>query len=130
MARRKGLTPRQHRAISALIAAKSHVEAAEVAGVGERTLYRWLADPAFRAELSQAEGELIDLATRRLIDLQEAAIDALDETLDAGAASPGVRLRAASLVLDYLLKLRELRTLEKRLSDLEEATYGNKELGK
>jgi hypothetical protein len=40
---------------------------------------------------------------------------------------PSVRLRAAQSVLDYLLKLRELRNVENRLLRLEEHVYGNRQ---
>jgi len=119
-----GLTNRQQRAIAALLASKKVAEAASSAGIGERTLYRWLAeDQAFRAALSQAEGELLDIATRRLLSLQGKSIDALEHLID-GAESEGVRLRAAQVAIETSLKLRELRDIEQRLTALERAQTG------
>ena len=115
------LTPKQARAVQALITAKSIGDAAQAASVGERTLFRWLAEPAFRAALSQAEGDLLDAATRRLLGLQGQAIETFESVLADAAASQAVRLRAAQAVLDYLLKLRELRNVESRLVALEVA---------
>ena len=92
-----------------------------MAGVGERTLFRWRSEPAFRQALAAAEGELLDAATRRLLTLQEAAIRTFQDVLADAQASPGVRVREAQAVLDYLLKLRELRDVEQRLTVLEEA---------
>ena len=120
------LNTNQRRAIAALLTSKSVKAAAELADVGERTLYRWLSLPEFRAELSQHEGATIDQAARRLVELGEKAIDELESILDNTQATDGLKLRAAQTVLDYLLKLRELRNIEQRLTDLEKAVlHGN-----
>ena len=117
------LSAKQHRAITALLTSKSVTEAATATGQGERTIYRWLSEPAFRQALSAAEGDLIDVATRRLLQLQGGALDTLEALLGDGAdASAGVRLRAAQVTLDHLLKLREMRDIEQRLAALEAAT--------
>ena len=117
------LSAKQHRTISALLSTKSVIEAAAATGQGERTIYRWLSEPAFRQALSAAEGDLIDVATRRLLQLQGGALDTLEALLsDETDASAGVRLRAAQVVLDHLLKLREMRDIEQRLQALEAST--------
>lgn len=120
----ENITDRQRRAIAALLSTRNVTEAARLAHVGERTLYRWLTEPVFRAELLKAEGAAIDQAARRLIGMQDGALEVLSELLAAARAPAGVRLRAAQAVLDYLLRLRELRNTEKRLADLEAAVYG------
>jgi len=114
------------RAIAALLTARNVQEAAKLAGVSERTLSRWLAEPGFRAGLLTAEGDAIDAATRRLLTLQQAAIDTLEQVLGDVGAGPGVRLRAAQAVLEHMLRLREQRTTEERLTALEAAFHDNK----
>ena len=111
------LTTQQRRAIRALLTCKTLQEAATTAQIAERTLYRWMQDADFRAALFAAEGELIDGATRRLLRLQDSAIDVLDDLLTA--TGDAVKLRAAQTVLDHLLRLRELRDIETRLAALE-----------
>ena len=115
------LTPKQARAIPALMSARNVADAAKAANVAERTLYRWLGDPTFRLRLNEAEGEAIDTATRRLLQLQDPAVDALGAILKDPDTTPTVRLRAATAVLDYLIRLRELRNVEARLLALEAA---------
>lgn len=117
------ISGRQRKAIAALLSSKNVPEAASAAGMGERTLYRYLGDPAFRLALADAEGEAIDGATRRLLAMQDLAIDTIAEVLRDSASSAGVKIRAAGQVLDYLLKLRELRNIEQRLVLLEAASY-------
>lgn len=122
----KKLTPKQEQAVRALLTSKAVGEAAGAVGVSERTLYRWLADPAFRAALSVAEGDLLDAATRRLLTLQDNAIGAFEDVLTGGPdVTDTARLRAAQAVLDYLLKLRELRSVEERLTALEAKVRGD-----
>lgn len=113
------LTTQQRRAIAALLAHTTLQDAATTAQCNERTLRRWLQDPDFRAALFVAEAELIDQAARRLLQLQDGAINVLDDLLTATADS--VKLRTATAVLDHVLKLRELRTVEDRLAALEAA---------
>ena len=81
---------------------------------------RWMADFAFKQAVVGAESEVIDAATRRLVGMQDKAIDILDEILKGGKGiRNSLKLRAAQSVLDYLLKIRELRDLEERLTALE-----------
>jgi len=124
MAENGNLSARQQRAIAALLTSKSVAEAAASAKVGERTLYRWLAeDRAFRAALLAAEGDLLATTTRRLLGLQGQALEALEYLLTRGE-SEGVRLRAAQVALELSLKLRELTCIEQRLQALEQAQAG------
>ena len=115
------LTPKQHQAIGALLSCKTVDAAAVAVGVHIRTLFRWLTEPAFRAALSAAEGDLLDVATRRLLTLQGSAIEVFESVLSDPDAGHSVKLKAAQSVLDYLLKLRELRNIEQRLTALEHA---------
>lgn len=117
------LTTRQQKAIAALLTSRDAKAAAAAAHIGYRTLCRWLTEPAFKAALMQSEGEAIDTATRRLLGLQDAAIDTFDTILTDEKAALAIKLRAAQAILDYLLRLRELRNIEQRLVELEKAVY-------
>ena len=117
----KPLTAQQHRAITALLISKNIREAAKASGIPERTLWRWAGDPRFLAALHSAEGGLIETSMRRLLQLSKKAIDQLESLLEYPKAE--VRLRAAGMVLDQLLVLRELTNVESRLAALELAMY-------
>lgn len=116
-----GLSPAQLKAIGRLAAGGTVTEAAKAAGVGRTTVYSWMRQPEFAAELRYREGLLLDWATRKLLNLQDAALGTFEAVLSDPEASHATRLRAAMAVLDHLLKLRELRDLEGRLQALEEA---------
>jgi uncharacterized coiled-coil protein SlyX len=117
------LSPKQRRAIAALISERSTIAAAEAAKVGERTLRRWLADPGFNAALAKAEAELIDKAGRQLLAGQERALSELYQVMTT-ADRPGDRLRAAMAWLDYALQYRAQAATEARLAEIEIAIFG------
>lgn len=115
---RKELTQAQQRALEALLLAGSITEAATLAGSTRQALHRWLSDPAFVAALREAETQALAALSRRLVTQGEQAAAALTDALDP---SQGIkdRLRAAEIVLNNLLKLRELLDFEQRLQALE-----------
>jgi transposase-like protein len=119
-----GVTPKQRKAIAALLSSRTIQDAAKAAKVSERTLYRWMNNPDFRAALADAESDAIDQATRRLIDLQDAAIDALKSLLTNKKASPWVKLQAAQMVLNSVPKRREQNKVESELEELEVLVNG------
>ncbi|HEV2125560.1 MAG TPA: hypothetical protein VGW38_22640 [Chloroflexota bacterium] len=110
----------QARAITALLSSPTIREAAEAAGVTERTIHRYMQEPAFQAALREAEGRAIDDAVRQLVGLASDAIETLRMILANPKVSPSVRLRAAAGVLDFMMRMREVRNVEQRLSRLEE----------
>mgnify|MGYP003375273751 CR=1 FL=1 len=71
------LTTKQKRAIACLLTHSSTTAAAAAADVSEKTVYRWLKDPAFLQALHQEEGAAISQATRGLVILQEKALEAI-----------------------------------------------------
>ena len=58
------LTPRQTRALAALLREDSVAAAARVAQVNPRTLFRWLEQRPFRQALNKVRREALSLATR------------------------------------------------------------------
>ncbi len=118
--------PQWRRAISALLSEKDIASAAVVAGVSERTLYRWLNDPDFKYYLDEATKDTIVNISRTLAGMGEKAIRVLFQILDSGDTTASIKVRAADIVLGRLLQLRELAVLEERINQLEEAVYDQK----
>lgn len=117
--KRKELTTQQRQALEALLQAGSLTDAAKQAGVNRVTLYRWLQDATFQAALRSAESEALAALSRRLVVMGDAAAAALSDAL-APERDIRDRLRAAQIVLDNLLKLKELLDFEQRLAALEQ----------
>jgi len=113
------LTTTQQRAIAALLSERDIRAAAKKAGVGERTLHRWLDDPAFQAELKTAETRAIDAAIRRLAELSGLAVDTLSAAMNDEQTPPATKIRAAEVVLTKRPLLKELYDLEARIAALE-----------
>ena len=111
-------TTKKSIAITALLSGKTNVQAAQDAGVTERTIYRWLSEPDFQSELQEAETQMIESTTRQFAGLQEKAIAVLDQILTAEDVSPHIRLQAANSVFRIAIAFRD-RNLELRLSRME-----------
>ena len=120
------LTPRQVKAVAALLdpANRSNEAAAAAAGVGKRTLQDYLSDPDFQAELQAAQSAMIGEATRRLTSLCGLAVDALAECLGP-YTNEKTAMQAATIVLDRVLKFKELADFEQRLAALEAGRESN-----
>lgn len=116
------LTPRQNKAISCILTAKNLQAAAITADIPIRTVARWMTEPAFIAELQRRESEALADITRQLASYAGAAVGTIAELLEFGYP-PATRLRAAEALLNQLTRLRELTTIEGRLSELEAAVY-------
>jgi hypothetical protein len=115
-------TPKQARAIDALLTEGGIDAAAKVAGVSRVTLWRWLQDETFCNQLKQAESERIGATIRRLTSLSDSAVSTLQAAMDNGKTSE--QIRAADIVLARMLQLRELHDLEARVAALEAKTNG------
>ena len=118
------LSPRQHKALRALLTEKTVAAASVASGTGESTLYRWLGEPVFRAALAQAEGEAVAAAGRRLVALAETALDTVAAVMTNPQAPDAVKVRAAETVLAHLMKFREIVAFETRLDALEREVRG------
>ncbi len=117
------LTPKQRRAIDALLRSKTNVEAAQTAGISERQLYTWLKNPIFRAELMAAETAAREGAQRWITIKTTAALEVISSVMVDDGASHAVRLSAAKAWLDYFFKSRDDEDLDRRITALEEKQF-------
>lgn len=120
----KKLTAQQRKAIETLFTTGSVSAAALAASVSRPTLYKWLADETFADAMQAAEAQAVAGLARSLAGLGESAAQALYDALQDNQKM-STRLRAAEIVTDRLLKLRELVTMESRIAALE-ASNGSK----
>jgi len=120
----EALSHRQLKAIRALLTNPTVAQAAVDASVSEATIYRWLGETPFRAALAQAEGEAVAAAGRRLATLAETALDELARSMTDPTTPAPVRVRACEVILNNLLKYREITAFETRLDALEREVRG------
>jgi len=115
------LNQNQNKAIKALLRTNTRAEAAEAAGICERTLYKYLADPVFRSVLLERENILRRDVGRRLAKDTNHVINLLSEFIEDREAIDDDRLwlRALDLWIDYHLKTADQSDIERRVSALE-----------
>ena len=118
------LSPRQHKALRALLTETTVAGAAIASGVGQSTLYKWLSDQTFRQALAQAEGEAVAAAGRKLVALAQTALDELDRAMTDPQTPAPVKVRACEVVLTNLIRYREVAQFETRLAALEQEMRG------
>jgi hypothetical protein len=99
-------------------------QAAERAGVSERTAARRLAEADFRRRAAQLRADLVDRALGKLTDGLTAAADTLRALLTAQAET--VRLGAARSLIELAARLRETTALADKLALLESTLEGLK----
>jgi hypothetical protein len=92
--------------------------AARQCDVAERTVYRRLHDPAFRARLQDLRTDMVRRTAGMLTAAASTAVTTL-LSLQKDSVPPAVRLGAARAVLELGVKVRELADLEARIAALE-----------
>ena len=108
----------RHAAALALATGKTVRAAAKLAGVGERTLHRWIKRPAFKRAIHRHRQRLTDEVVGQLArDLRD-AVRTL-RTLNKKGEREETRLRAANSIADVFARLRESGEFAERLAEVE-----------
>ena len=94
--------------------------ASKQCGITRRTGYRWLAMPAIRARLTQAQDVALEALALRLGVAMGAAISTLLGVMGKTEATDAVRVQAAGKALDAGLRYRDAVTLAERITALEQ----------
>lgn len=101
----------------ALASGRTVKQAAAEAGVGQRTIFRWLRSPSFNRRVARYRAELVKTAAGQLADTLTKAIGTLRHLL--ADDSPTIRLRAADLLLSHAVKVGDQADVHQRLEELE-----------
>ena len=116
------MTPKKEKALNALLTSRTFDEAAKLADISPRTLYRYRQDEEFKAEYEKAVGELIGDASDRLKMSLSSAIETLYSIASDSGEMSGNRISASRALLEYGLKyseyndvLLEIRAMEGKL---------------
>ena len=108
-------------AIAGLLSQRNVDEAARAAGVGARTLWRWLQDPEFQAAYRKARREAFGQSIARLQQGTSAAATTLLKTMIDPGTPASVRVRAAEAIFNHAAKAIEIEDIEARVAALETA---------
>ena len=111
------LTPRQIRVIPYLLGAPSIEEGCKRARVSKVSVYAWLKEKSFRAELKRQRDEMIG----RALDSLKANIAKASETLvkHLDSDKEGISIRAAESIIEFAQQAIEHDELEARIASLE-----------
>ena len=99
--RKPRLTPRQERAVLALLNEPTIKRAAEVAHVGERTLARWLRQAVFAEAFEEARREAFDHALSLTQKYAAMAVHTFAKVMSDPVSTSASKVSAASALLKF-----------------------------
>jgi len=111
------LTNRQILAISQIIASSTLEDARKKARISKGTLYVWLKEEAFKAELKRQRDEVVNEALERLKSALTKAVTGMIDLMDS--PRPDLRRWVYKDIIEYALKSIELESIEQRLDKIE-----------
>jgi hypothetical protein len=114
------LSRKQEPCIGALLARPTLGDAAQVTGIAESTLRRWLKQEAFQTAYGAARHDAVSQAIARLQQVTTTAVDTLEGVMKDSAAKEAAKVAAAKTVLELAIRAVELEDLEERLHALGE----------
>ena len=121
-ARRNGeteLSARQLMSLPLVAGSPTVTDAARHAGVGRSTLNRWLENPEYRRQVDELQERAAEEGLKALKGLTAKAVSVLGDLLEE--ADPGIRFRAAALIIAQAKQQQEQEELLKRIELIESA---------
>ena len=115
------LTPKQEKALVALLDCGEMQAAARRAGVADVTLWRWLQLPLFQARYRAARRQLVEAALAQLQQDCTAAARVLRAVAEDAEAPASARVSAAKAIIEQSVAAVELLDLQERVERLEQA---------
>ena len=112
------MKPKQNQAIELLAQGLSIDATATGAGVSRRTIYQWMKDREFALALHDKSAEVIESLNRKMVGMNDKALDVLDACLDS--ESEAIRLRSAIYLNSKLYEILGDLEILRRLDQIEE----------
>lgn len=113
-------TRREDTVLAALLAHRTIREAAQAAGVTERTVYEYLSNSAFKARYQAARDDVVRGAANSLRERMSEAADVITAIMRDTAAPHRDRRAAACAILDYAEKYTNTLDLLERMKSIED----------
>ncbi len=111
------LSRRQLKAIPFLVSSPTYTQGCEQAKINKTTLYKWLKNTEFKAELDRQRSEIVETAFGMIAQNIEKAVSTLVGLLDSG--DDRVKRLTANDIISHFLKYKELKDLEERIRQIE-----------
>src|SRR4029453_10696766 len=103
------LSRKQEALISALLTAPRLADAAQTAGIGEVTAWRWLKDATFQTAYRAARRAVVQHAITQVQQATGEAVETLRSVMQDAEAPASARVSAAKAVLETAIKGRCFR---------------------
>src|SRR5580692_4528391 len=103
---------KQEEAIAALLTQRNMDEAAKAAGIGARTLLRWMKEPEFQKAYREARRQAFRQSIARLQQATSAAASTLLKLLLDPSTPASVRVRVADSIFNHATKAIEIEDIE------------------
>jgi hypothetical protein len=116
------LSRKQELALAALLAQPSIGEAAKAAGVGEKTLWRWLQRDDFEEAYQNARRRVVDQAIAQVQAGMTEAVQTLRDVMKNKKTAASARVSAARAMIGFGFEAVQMENLEKRIAALEAHT--------
>ncbi len=111
------LTARQLKAIPHIVSSPTYTEGCKKAKINKTTLYKWLKEPEFKAELDHQRNEIAAEAFGVLSQGLTQAVEALVSLLDN--KDDRLKRLTAKDVIDFIIRHKENEDLDERLTEIE-----------
>lgn len=111
------LSRRQLKAIPFIVSNPNYTQGCEKAKINKSTLYKWLKQPEFKAELDRQRSEIVEAAFSMIAQNIEKAVSELTGLLDT--TDDRVKRLTANDIIGHFLKHKELKNLEERIQQIE-----------
>jgi hypothetical protein len=121
---------KKEEAIRALLTQRNVEEAARTAGIGTRTLIRWLKIPEFDAAYLEARRAAVSQSNARLQQGSSAAVSTLLKVMVDASTPASARVRAADRILEHAKQAIEIDDIQFRLTALERTAQRAKPPGR
>lgn len=117
---KQSLNLKQEKAIMALLTEPTIKLAADKAGVGETTLYRWIQEEEFDQAFKNARKQAFSQTISRLQQTTTKAVATLESIMDDEGASASSRVTASKTVLEMAFKGFELEDLAEQVKEMQQ----------
>jgi len=121
MSKAKGnakLTDRQLKAIPHIVSSPTYTEGCKRAKINKTTLYKWLKEPEFKAELDRQRDEIAAEAFAVLTQSLTKAVERLVGLLNH--KDDRLKRLTAKDIIDFIIRHKENEDLDKRLTAIEQ----------
>ena len=116
-AEKSSLTDRQLKAIPIIVTSPTYTDGCKKAKITRTTLYEWMKDPEFKAELDGQRDRISAEAFGVLSQSLTKAVETLVDLLDSG--DKRLRHLAAKDIIDFIIRHKENEELEQRIAAIE-----------